>query len=171
MMRLIMLIAAAAMFVFAGCDPKLPTVEQMELTSKTIGVAAGLVANQVKIDSETRTAIAEVMKTVSEVVPAKDQSFEDAWTPVAKEVVAKLVAEGKLKEGQDVLVLGAFKVAVKALDYEFTVRYPQAKEVTELVTAAIRGFSTGFLSTFTPEGAFKAAPGEYDKAAYDYLTK
>ena len=171
MKKLIMAVMAMIAVFVTGCDPKLPDAGQMETTSRAIGVAAGYVAGQTKMDAEAKTAVVEIMTEVSKAVPAKGQSFEDAWTPVAKEVVAKLVADGKLKEGQDVLVLAAFNVATKALDYEFNVRYPKAREVTELVTAAVRGFTDGFLTTFNAGSALRAAPVEMDREAYEYLTK
>ena len=163
---LIVVLAAIAVF-FTGCDKDLPTPEKMETTSRAIGVAAGYVAIQTKIDAEAKTAVTVIMNEVAKATPAKDQTFEAAWTPVAKEVVAKLVADGKLKEGQDVLVLAA----TKALDYEFNVRYPKAREVTDLVSSAVRGFTDGFLSTFNVGTMMKAAPVDMDKETYEYLTK
>lgn len=59
----------------------------------------------------------------------------------------------------------------KALDYEFTVRYPKARQYEELVAAAVRGFTDGFLSVFTPAEMFKTAPAVHDEEAYEYLTK
>lgn len=171
MKKILMVIIAALSVMFTGCDKQLPTPEKMETTSRAIGVAAGYVAGQTKMDAEAKAAVTEVVKAVAKTTPAKGQSFEDAWTPVAKEVVAKLVADKKLKEGQDVIVLAAVNVATKALDYEFNVRFPKAREVTELVTAAVRGFTDGFLSTFNVGNALKAVPVEMDKEAYDYLTK
>lgn len=171
MKKLMMIVLAALSVIVTGCDPKLPDAGTMETTSRAIGVAAGFVASQTKMDADAKAAVTEIMTTVAKVVPAKDQTFEAAWTPVAKEVVAKLVADGKLKEGQDVLVLAAFSVATKAIDYEFNVRYPKAREVADLVSAAVKGFTDGFLSTFNTTAAFKAAPAEMDKEAYDYLTK
>jgi len=171
MKKILMVVLAALAVFFTGCDKDLPTPEKMETTSRAIGVAAGYVAGQTKMDAEAKTAVVEIMKEVSKATPAKGQTFEEAWTPVAKEVVAKLVADGKLKKGQDVLVLAAFNVATKALDYEFNVRYPKAREVTDLVAAAVRGFTDGFLSTFNVGTAFKAVPANMDKEAYEYLTK
>ena len=163
-----LLLAALAVFC-VGCEPKLPTPEKMETTSKAVGVAAGMIANQFKIDADVRAAIKEVMQKVAEVTPAADQSFTDAWTPVAEEVLAKLVADGKLTEEQSAIAKMAFQVATKGIDYVFDVKYPKAKEVKELVDAAIRGFTDGFLSVFSD--TMKAAPVDYDKDAYEYLTK
>ena len=164
-------IIAAAMSMCVGCTPDLPTADQIEKTSKSIGVAAGIVANKVKIDSQVRGAIADVMSQVTNIVPKADQSFSDAWTAAAQQIVDKLVKDGKLSDSQAALVSTIVGIAVKALDYEFSVRYPKAKEVTELVTASIRGFTNGFMSTFNADGSMKVAPNDYDKDAYEYLTK
>ena len=171
MKKILMVVLAAIAVFFTGCDKDLPTPEKMETTSRAIGVAAGYVAIQTKIDAEAKAAVTVIMNEVAKATPAKDQTFEAAWTPVAKEVVAKLVANGKLKEGQDVLVLAAFNVATKALDYEFNVRYPKAREVTDLLSSAVRGFTDGFLSTFNVGTMMKAAPVDMDKETYEYLTK
>lgn len=169
MKRLMTFMLAAAMAIFAGCEPKLPTVEKMEKTANAVGVAAGMVASQVKIDTETRAAIKEVLAKVAEVTPAAGQSFTDAWTSVAEEALAKLVADGKINDAQAAVAKTAFSVFTKGLDYLFDIRYPKAKEYKELVDAAVRGFTTGFLSAFSD--AMKAAPLDYDKDAYEYLTK
>lgn len=145
----IMLASAAAMLALAGCK-SIPTPEAMKATSTAVGAAAGLVANETKIDDKARNAVIEIVGKVSSVTPDKGQTFEDAWTPVAKEVVAKLIAEGKLDDGTGQLALMAFGIAVKGIDYIFDIRYPKAREYEELVAAAIKGFTEGFLSTFTP---------------------
>lgn len=169
MKKIMTIMLAALMAVLVGCDPKLPTPEKMEATSKAVGVAAGMVANQFKIDAETRAAVKEVMEKVAEVTPAADKSFTDAWTPVAEEVIAKLVADGKITDAQATIVKMAFQVAVKGIDYIFDVKYPKAKEAKELVDAAVRGFTSGFLSVFSD--TVKAGKLVYDKDAYKYLTK
>lgn len=45
MKKLMTMMLAALAAVLVGCDPKLPTPEKMEATSKAVGVAAGMVAN------------------------------------------------------------------------------------------------------------------------------
>lgn len=153
----IMLASAAALLALAGCK-SIPTPEAMKTTATAVGAAAGLVANETKIDDKARNAVIEIMDKVSSVTPAAGQSFEEAWTPVAKEVVAKLIAEGKLDDGTGQLALMAFGIAVKGIDYIFDIRYPKAREYEELVAAAIKGFTDGFLSTFPPaDGTVRAA--------------
>ena len=168
-----MVMAAAAMVAIAGCK-SLPTPEVMESTASSIGIAAGLVANETKIDDKARNTVVEIIGEVARVVPKKGQSFEDAWTPVAKEVVAKLVAEGKITEGIGTISLAAFGVAVKGVDYIFDIRYPKAREYEELVSAAVKGFTSGFLTVFKPvngEDGVKAAAAKADKDAFVWLKK
>ena len=160
--------AAAGMFICSGCK-NLPTADVMESTASSIGVAAGLVANETKIDDKARNTIVEIVNEVSRVVPGKGQTFEDAWTPVAKELVAKLIADGKIDEGIGTVSLAAFGVAVKGIDYIFTVRYPKAKEYEELVAAAVKGFTNGFLTVFKPVNDTKGKQIEADKEALKWL--
>ena len=162
--------AAAATIVCVGCK-SLPTVEVMKSTAKSIGYAAGLVANETKIDDKARNTIVDIVNEVAKVVPDKGQSFEDAWTPIAKAVVAKLIAEGKIGEGVGTIALAAFGIAVKGIDYIFDVRYPKAREYEELVSAAVTGFTEGFLTVFKPVDA-NTSKGENvvaDEKAYEWL--
>ena len=107
--------AAVMTLMFTGCK-SVPTPEVMKSTATAVGAAAGLVANETKIDDKTRNAVISIVEEVAKVTPAQGQSFEAAWTPVAKEVVAKLIADGKLDEGQGQLALIAFSVAAKGID-------------------------------------------------------
>jgi len=170
MKKILAVIAAVASIIFAGCD-KMPSEATMETTATAVGKAAGYVANQTKIDDKSRTVVIEIMTKAQTVVPSSGQSFADAWTPIAKEITDKLVAEGKIDAAQSLLINGAFSVAVKGIDYIFTVRYPKAGKYNELVAAAARGFTGGFLTVFTPSNAAvsKSAPSDYDKEAYEYL--
>ena len=154
----IVLASAAAMFALAGCK-SLPTPDAMKSTATAVGAAAGLVANETKINDKARNTVIMIVEEVAKVVPKQGQSFEDAWTPVAKEIVAKLVADGKIDAATGDLVMMAFGIAVKGIDYIFDIRYPKAREYEELVAAAVSGFTDGFLTTFPPANgdAVKAA--------------
>ena len=44
------------------------------------------------------------------------------------------------------------------------------EKYSDLVSAAVRGFTNGFLSTFNVTDTMRAAPIEYDIEAYNYLT-
>ena len=169
MKKIILYVASAVAMLFFGCK-QIPSVETMETTAIAVGKAAAYVANQTKIDDKSRAVVIEVMTKASEVVPSADQTFVDAWTPIAKEVTDKLVKEGKLDEAQAVLVNSAFAVACKGLDYLVTVRFPKAKQYENLMSAAVKGFTSGFLSVFKPVNGVVSVPAEdYDKEAYDFL--
>jgi hypothetical protein len=167
--KMMAVFAAAATIVCAGCK-SLPTAEVMKSTATSIGYAAGLVANETKIDDKARNTIVEIVNEVAKVVPAQGQKFEEAWTPVAKEIVAKLIADGKITEGIGTISLAAFGIAVKGIDYIFDIRYPKAREYEELVAAAVSGFTEGFLTVFKPANdATKGTAYKADDAAYKWL--
>ena len=162
-------IAAAATVFCIGCK-SLPTAEVMKTTATSIGYAAGLVANETKIDDKVRNAIVEIVNEVARVVPGKGQSFKDAWTPIAKEVVDRMVSEGKINATVGAIAMGAFGIAVKGIDYIFDVRYPKAREYEELVSAAVSGFTEGFLTVFKPvDGEAKGTAYKADDAAYKWI--
>lgn len=168
------MLAAAA--VFAGCttQTELPSPEQIASAAKTVGVAAGMVANASKIEASQRDVVREIVAEAQKCVPATNQTFAQAWTPIATEKTAKLVADKKITDAQAVLIQSAFAVAVDGVDYIFTVRYPAAKTQLDLVNSAAIGFCEGFLSSFKASATTVAAtaaaakPG-YDVAAYDWL--
>ena len=161
-----------------GCK-SLPTAEVMYSNSLAIGYATGMIANQCKIRTEDRQIVIDIVNIVSQTVPAEEQTFEEAWTPIAKAHVQKLIDEGKIDKGLGDIILAAFAVVVKGIDYIFEVRFPKAKLYKDLVIAAIDGFTTGFLTVFKPENP-EEINGEcdacceralrwYDREAYDYL--
>lgn len=162
-----MMMAMAALLAFAGCRSLTP--EKMQSAALAIGCASGMVANETKVDDKSRAAVIEILTVVKGVVPAEGQTFAEAWAPVAKKAVADLIAKGKLDEGQGALVIGGISIAASGLDYVFTA-YPKAKAYEELVSAAVQGFTEGFLTTFKPANS-KAGPAnvEYDKKAYAHL--
>jgi len=179
------LMCASLLFV-SGCKT-LPTPETMETTSYAIGVSTGLVANMTKIDDDSRNAICDIMGAVATVIPEDGQTFEDAWMDVAKRHTQALIDKGTITQAQGELILAAVRLAVKGIDYVF-IRYPEAKQYKELVTAATRGFCNGFLTVFKPVNGEKVSCTAmcpcssnaemvkvggvwipYDEAAYKYL--
>lgn len=161
-----------------GCK-SLPTAEAMYSASMAIGYATGMIANQCKIRTEDRQIVIDIVNIVSKTVPAEGQTFEDAWTPIAKAHIQKFIDEGKIDKGIGDIILVAFAVVVKGIDYIFEIRFPKAKLYKDLVIAAIDGFTTGFLTVFTPENqeeingecdaCYERARRWYDREAYDYL--
>lgn len=165
------IMAAVMAACIVGCESR-PTPDSMTATSRSIGAAAALVANQSKIDDKSRNAVIDIIKKVEVCIPQTNETFETAWTPIAESHIAQLKSNKTINDGQAMLISCAFSTAVKGIDYLFSVRYPEAREYQELVEAATHGFCDGFLTYFKPAtvGFAVGAKAEYDEDAYKYLT-
>jgi len=164
MNKLIMLGLAICASVFVGCD-KLPTVEKMTEVSTVIGKTAGYVCELTKTKTEVKEAIFKVLDVVSTVVPTNGQAFVEAWTPVINEEVKKLIDSGKIDKKYETAITTSLYVVCNCIDYIFN-KYPKAKEVEELVSAAVKGSINGYRSVVT------LAVGnniDIDEEAYKYL--
>lgn len=167
-----MIAAVACMVTVVGCK-SVPTDSQMYTTSYAVGATTGLIADMTKIDDTTRNAVIDIVNIVDTCVPATNQTFTEAWTPIAAAHIAKLVEAGKIDAGQGILIAKTFDIACNGIDYLFNVRYPQARQYQDLVEAATHGFCDGFLITFKPSNVTCATttPVEIDQATYKYLSK
>lgn len=166
------MLTAAALLAGCSTDMQIPTVDQISSASKAVGTAAGMVANSSKIEPAHRDVIREIVAEAQKCVPATNQTFAQAWTPIALEKTAKLTSAKKLTQAQADVVIAAFTVVVDGIDYLFSVKYPAAKAQLELVSAAADSFCTGFMSTFSGAAVLMAAPAKpaYDEAAYKWLS-
>ena len=159
-------VIGAMMMGFVGCD-KLPTPEKMTAISTVIGRTAGYACELSKTKTEVKEAILNVMDVVGAVVPTNGETFAEAWMPIADAEIKKLIDSKKLDEASGVLVKAAVSVACEGIDYVF-IKYPNAKDVKELVSAATTGFINGFKSVVTLNLAANAK-FEIDEEAYKYL--
>lgn len=157
-------IAAFAM-VFVGCDKELPTPERMKTIATAIGKTAGYACELSKTKASVKEGILVVLDTASSIVPEEDQTFTEAWTPIINEELKKLVAAGKIGENEVAIAKIALNAATEGIDYVF-VKYPNAKEVKELVSAATEGFVSGYKSVVTLAAGAEA---EIDEEAYKYI--
>lgn len=170
MKKLLIILGAVTTLVFTGCHT-VPTPDKMESTAQAIGFSAGLVANNINISDKDRNIIVDIIGKVSECTPADNQTFVEAWTPIATEYVNKMVADGKINQDQAVLILKVFDIIANGVDYVFDKVYPKARQYENLVTAAIRGFTKGFLTSFKPVNKVFDKSIKYDAKAYDHLIK
>lgn len=163
--------AAGALPLVGGCKSPM-TVETMYNVSLSIGFTSGVIANQIKIEPDVRNSVIEILNIVHSTMPKVDETFEQAWMPIAERHIQLLVEAKKLTEKEGELVKAVFTVIVKGIDYVF-IRYPKAKEISELVKAAADGFCTGFLQEFKPENekVLGAARGSFDMEAYHYIKR
>ena len=159
-------VMAATMVFVSGCDKELPTPEKIEAVATVIGKTAGYVCEIAKTKAEVKESIEKVLNIIDKVVPAEGQTYVEAWTPVIDEELKKLVDAGKLDTNGAAVAKIALGVACEGIDYVF-VRYPKAKGVQELVSAAKTGFINGYKSVVRLSAS--AAQPEIDEEAYNYL--
>jgi len=172
MKKLLMFVVTALCALFIGCEKDLPSVEKMYTLTKTAGITAGYVANMTKISDKDRIVVIDVFNKVTECIPTAGQTFTDAWTPVAKKYIQELIDAGKIDATQGTLIEGVLSIATKAIDYVVFKKCPKVGEHVELVEAAAKGFTEGFLSVFTPPNSKAVSnSAEINKELYDYLTK
>ena len=144
-----MIAIAMAALCLAGCDD-VPSTETVTTISSTLGASAAMVVKLAKVDQTVIDNINEVLKVVDKVVPDKDQSFVDAWTPVINEEVEKLVQKGKINEAQAKLVKLGLNAAAKGLDLLFE-KKKEWKKYDQVVVGSISGFIAGFQSVLCPD--------------------
>ena len=168
MKKLIMIASVIATTLFTGCTP---SAEQINKTASAIGTAAGLVANQTKIEPAARNAAIDILGEVRTYIPSGDQTFVDAWTPTIETKIAELVKSGKITATIGALVKPVAVMAAEAIDYTFD-RYPNAKKSEELVRAGATGVIDGFLTVFKPANTVSSGSKPvYDEKAYEYFKK
>ena len=166
MKKLIMIASVIATTLFTGCTP---SAEQINQTAAAIGTAAGLVANQTKIEPAARNAVIDILGEVRTYIPSGEQTFVDAWTPTIEAKIAELVKSGKITSTVGTLVKPVAVMAAQAIDYTFE-RYPKAKQNEELIRAGATGVIDGFLTVFKPANTVSSGSKPvYDEKAYEYF--
>ena len=147
-----------------GCK-NLPTPEKMESTSKSVGYTTGLVVKKVVTKEKSINAITNIMTMVSTCVPTNGQKFVEVWTPIAEKYVDTLIQKQKIDAAEGSLILLGTQLTASGIDYIFDNIYPKARGYEELVNAAARGFTAGFMNNFN--GSKEVI--EVDKELYEKL--
>ena len=163
--NIIMSFFAAILAVFiVGCD-KIPTPERMKAISTVVGKTAGYACELSKTKTAVKVAVSEVLDVASTVVPGEGQTFAEAWKPVIKEELSKLVAEGKIGQDEANVAEVALNAAAYGIDYIF-IKHPKAKDVKELVSVSVASFVEGYKSVVTLSSNSNV---EIDEEAYKYV--
>lgn len=162
--------ALMSMFI-VGCNEtdKLPTVEKITAVSTVVGRTAGYACELSKTKTEVKQSISQVLDVVSAVVPEAGKTFTETWTPVIDVELNKLVEAKKIDASGAAVAKVALKAATEGLDYLFTVKFPKAKDVKELVGAATTAFIDGYRSVVTTALAAEKAAPELDEDALKYI--
>ena len=142
MKKLFLMMTAAMAMLFTGCKT-LPTTETVNNVSYTLGASTALVIKMMKLDADTMSSVNMVIASLKNVVPSQEETFEEVWTPVADELIAKLVAEGKLDDQKAKLVSKAVNAIAKGLDRLFE-KHAEWRKYGDLVRTALDGFMRGY---------------------------
>lgn len=171
-----MTLIAVITCVFVGCK-SIPTADKIYIASYATGAASAEILNQTKISDKTASAIVKTLNTMQVYVPATNETFTTKWMPIVSGNIVKMVESKELTTTEGKVVELAFTTICSGLDYLVEKRYPEAKTYGDLVSSAIYGFSSGFLSYFDKAKTFSsrrvsASLDEDEFArAYEYLLK
>ena len=102
-------------------------------------------------NQQIKAAIYQVTKTIETVVPATNQTFAAAATPVIVQAVDKLVSEGKLNPIYAALTKDGSILAVDGLDLVMA-KFPKIKESTTDVNIIVKAYTAAFNKIFMPIG-------------------
>lgn len=176
MKKILTIVCAAIMAVFAGCKT-VPSTGTVYALSEAVGMAAGkaceLAMADKHFDDKTRTTTLTILHVLEDAIPNTNETFTVAWTPIVNELTAKFVAEGKIDATQGELIKLAMGMVTQALDYEFDIRHPNWKQYQDIVSAAVHGFVAGYTYVIKPVNASRMAipldNREYDVETYNFL--
>ena len=147
MKKLIALISVALVAI-VGCKT-LPTPDSMYITAKSVGIAAGYAIELLKIEDNDKAKLFEVMNTVKVVIPVEGSTYKDTWKKLAETEVEKLVKDKKIKKAVGEIIVTAVATAGKGVDRVIN-KYPEVKENSEVVKAAINGVFDGIEAVLKP---------------------
>lgn len=171
-----MTLIAAITCICVGCK-SIPTADKMYIASYATGAASAEILNQTKISDKSATTIVTTLNSMQIYIPATNETFSTKWMPIISVNINKMTASGELSVVEGQIVTLSFNTICKGLDYLVEERYPESKMYGDLVSSAIYGFSSGFLSYFDAAKTFSsrcvsASLNEDEFArAYEYLMK
>lgn len=140
---MIAIMALASIFI-AGCNEDLPTAERITSIATVAGRTAGYAVELAKTKAEVKQVILNVVDIASKTVPATNQTFTAAWTPIIDTELNKT----KFSDVDKAFAKTACLAACAGIDYVFE-KCPKAKETKELMSAAIAGLTRGYKSSAT----------------------
>jgi hypothetical protein len=122
-----------------------------ENVAKIAGSSTAIVLLAIpKISSnpKIKSAIYEVTTAIESVVPAQDQTYTQAITPVVNATVDKLIAQGKITAEEGSLIKEACVVMASGVDLALA-KYPKAKEISANTTLIVKSFMKSFNTVFS----------------------
>lgn len=159
---------------FTGCK-SIPEDAKVYTVSYAVGAAAAKVVDKSNITDKTTAAIVKTLNDIQMYVPATNETFTAKWMPIVSMNVKKMAENNEITSFDATLIEHTFVIICNGLDYLVEKRYPNINVYENLMSSAIYGFSSGFLSYFSPTGAFasRSTTNEIDEdeymKAFDYL--
>lgn len=102
---------------------------------------------KISSNPNVKVAIYEVTTAIESVVPAQDQTYAQAITPVVNATVDKLIAQGKISTEEGSLIKEACMVLASGVDLAL-IKYPKAKEVSANTNLIVKSFMKAFNTVF-----------------------
>jgi hypothetical protein len=159
-----------------GCKT-IPSIDQMYMTSYAVGAAAAKVANLNDVSESTAKNIEKTLNDVKIYVPSTNETFTSKWMPLISVSLSNQIKKNELTLAEAALAEKIFKVVCNGMDFIIKERYEISNTYSELVSTAIYGFSSGFLTYFSkspttvaaqPKTTYYCSKKEFTKA-YEYL--
>ena len=174
MKKQILTIFATFLAICTGCK-SIPEDAKVYTVSYAVGAAAAKVVDKSSITDKTTTAIVKTLNDIQMYVPATNETFTTKWMPIVSMNVKKMTENNEITSFDATLIEHTFVIICNGLDYLVEKRYPNINAYENLMSSAIYGFSSGFMSYFSPTSAFasRSTTNEIDEdeymKAFDYL--
>lgn len=142
-------------FSFVGCK-SVPSDAKVYTVSYAVGAASAKVVDKTNINEKTTKAIIKTLNNVQICVPATNETFTAKWMPIVSTNSKNMVTAGELTQLEAAIIEKTFIVICNGLDYIIEKRYPDVNVYENLMSSAIYGFSTGFLTYFNNANVFSS---------------
>ena len=176
--KYILIFTTLALFCF-GCKT-IPSIDQMYITAYSVGAAAAKVANLNDVPENIAKNIEKTLNDVKIYVPSTNETFTSKWMPMISVSLSEQVKKNELTLAEAALAEKIFKVVCNGMDFIIKERYEISNTYSELISTAIYGFSSGFLTYFSkstivvasaqPKKSYYGSKKDFVEA-YNYLKK
>ena len=146
----IFLFIAAFAFIglmkLTGCKTR-PNVDNVNRAFYYGGSTVALVMNETSLNKEKRVVIRDIVVDIKACNPEVGQTLEAKWTEIAQEHVDLLIQAGKIDRATGVVIMAGFHTVMSGVSL-LEQRFPEIQQDRYLISAAIVGFTDGFLNWF-----------------------
>lgn len=146
----IVLFIAAFAFIglmkLTGCKTR-PNVDRVNRAFYYGGATVSLVMNETSLNKEKRVVIRDIVVDIKTCNPEVGQPLEAKWTEIAQDHVDRLIQAGTIDSATGVVIMAGFHTAMAGVNL-LEQHFPEIRQDRDLISAAIAGFTDGFLERF-----------------------